>query len=173
MNLFRLVIFAIIFAFVTFTFCQAFAEEDSSKILKEILVELKEIKKELRNSLIIQNNSQLLLKQIEYQRQILNQYIINSDTTRKEIEGIENASLEVTQRIEDLRSEMSSKIITDPNSTDSNTEYNNLLVISDQQQKQLGTLKNKLNEIVSNIADINKTINELLVKYKNAIQLFN
>jgi len=174
MNPIRFVKYIIIFSLLTFPFSQALAQDGSDIILKDILLELKEIKNELKNSLIIQNKYQLILQQIEYQRQLLNQNTNTEDSIKKEIDGIETSNAEVKQRMEEIRNEMSSKVInSNPDSTGANAEYNNLVTISEQQQKQLGSLRIRLAEISNNIAEINRAINELLVKYKNTIQPSN
>jgi len=174
MNKSKFATYAIIFTLLIFPFSQVYAQEDSNKLLNEILLELKEIKKELKNTLIIQNRSQLILQQIEYNKQLLNQNINNEDTIKREIENIETSNVEVNRRLEEIRNEMSSKVISsNTDITGANAESNNLVTISEQQQKQINNLKNRLNEINNNIVDINKTINELLVKYKNTIQTSN
>ena len=174
MNPRNLVKYAIIFSLVIFPFSPAIAQDGSDIILKDILQELKEIKNELKNSSIIQNKSQLILQHIEYQRQLLNQNSNNEESIKNEIEGIESSSTEVKQKLEEIRNEMSSKVInSNPDSAGTNAEYNNLVSISEQQQKQLGSLRSRLTEINNNIAEINKNINELLAKYKNTIQPSN
>lgn len=166
----KLLLFTITLALTTIPSTQSFAEEEPNKILKEILFELKETRKELKNYLVIQNKSQLLLQQIEYQRQLLNQNENNEDLTKKEIEAIESSLSEVRQRLDEIQSEKSSKVISSNPDDGSNAEYNNLITISEQQQKQLVVLKNRLAEYINNKAEINKTTNELLVKYKNTLQ---
>ncbi len=135
-------------------------EQDTNFYLGEILSELRDIKKELKNSMAIQVEMQGVFNQVEYNRQQILQNTNALENANKELEAMTGSALELNQRLSEIRDQMP---ISNPTVQ---SEYNNLVITADLQQKRIATLKSRAADLTVTIGELNKKIDDMMSKFQ-------